>query len=40
MGYMMLEQLGDDVCLDDCSVVAHINSRGRFSLNQLKIGNG
>jgi hypothetical protein len=36
----MFNQLGDNVSLDDCSVVAHINSRGRFSLNQLKIGNG
>ncbi|KIM35873.1 hypothetical protein M413DRAFT_78898 [Hebeloma cylindrosporum] len=35
-----LVELGDDVSLDDCSVVAHINSRGRFSLNRLKIGNG
>ena len=32
-------QIGDDVNLDDCSVVAHLNSRGRFSLNRLKIGN-
>jgi hypothetical protein len=28
------------VSLDDCSVVAHINSRGVFALNHLKIGNG
>ncbi|KAJ7075250.1 acetyl-CoA synthetase-like protein [Mycena belliarum] len=35
-----LVQLGDDVSLDDCSVVAHINSRGNFALNSLKIGNG
>ncbi|KAF8808805.1 hypothetical protein BYT27DRAFT_7188280 [Phlegmacium glaucopus] len=34
-----LVELGDDVNLDDCSVVGHINSRGRFSLNRLKIGN-
>lgn len=33
-------QLGDDVNLDDCSVVAHINSRGKFALNHLKVGNG
>jgi hypothetical protein len=33
-------QLGDNVNLDDCSVVAHINSRGNFALNGLKIGNG
>ncbi|KAI0334381.1 acetyl-CoA synthetase-like protein [Cubamyces sp. BRFM 1775] len=33
-----LVELGDRVALDDCSVVAHINSRGQFSLNRLKIG--
>ncbi len=32
--------MGDHVTLDDASVVAHINSRGRFSLNKLRIGNG
>ncbi|KAF9454453.1 hypothetical protein P691DRAFT_770641 [Macrolepiota fuliginosa MF-IS2] len=35
-----LVEMGDDVSLDDCSVVSHINSRGIFSLNKLKIGNG
>ncbi|KAJ7282076.1 acetyl-CoA synthetase-like protein [Mycena rebaudengoi] len=35
-----LVHLGDNVSLDDCSVVAHINSRGNFALNSLKIGNG
>ncbi|KAJ7861881.1 acetyl-CoA synthetase-like protein [Mycena leptocephala] len=35
-----LVQLGHNVALDDCSVVAHINSRGNFTLNSLKIGNG
>ncbi|TFK39680.1 acetyl-CoA synthetase-like protein [Crucibulum laeve] len=35
-----LVELGDNVNLDDCSVVAHINTRGNFSLNKLKIGNG
>ncbi|KAJ7206543.1 hypothetical protein GGX14DRAFT_121528, partial [Mycena pura] len=35
-----LVQLGDNVALDDCSVVAHINSRGKFALNSLKIGDG
>ncbi|RDB18500.1 putative peroxisomal-coenzyme A synthetase [Hypsizygus marmoreus] len=35
-----LVELGDDVNLDECSVVAHINSRGRFALNKLQIGNG
>ncbi|KAH9479272.1 putative NRPS-like protein biosynthetic cluster [Psilocybe cubensis] len=34
-----LVELGDEVNLDDCSVVAHINSRGNFALNRLKIGN-
>ena len=33
-----LVELGDRVALDDCSVVAHINSRGQFSLNKLSIG--
>jgi len=28
------------VSLDACSVVAHINSRGNFALNALKIGDG
>ncbi|CAA7265178.1 unnamed protein product [Cyclocybe aegerita] len=35
-----LVKLSDNVNLDDCSVVAHINSRGRFSLNRLSIGDG
>jgi len=35
-----LVQLGNDVNVDDCSVVAHINSRGNFALNSLRIGNG
>ncbi|KAJ7022218.1 acetyl-CoA synthetase-like protein [Mycena alexandri] len=35
-----LVRLGNDVTLDDCSVVAHINSRGNFALNSLVIGNG
>ncbi|KAF8998261.1 acetyl-CoA synthetase-like protein [Cyathus striatus] len=35
-----LIEIGDNVNLDDCSVVAHINSRGNFSLNKLQIGNG
>ncbi|KAF5361772.1 hypothetical protein D9756_002164 [Leucocoprinus leucothites] len=35
-----LVEIGDDVNIDDCSVVAHINSRGVFALNKLKIGNG
>ncbi|KAN0060303.1 hypothetical protein ACQY0O_007632 [Thecaphora frezii] len=35
-----LVYMGNNVCIDDCSVVAHINSRGRFSLNKLRIGDG
>ena len=35
-----LVELGDRVSLDECSVVAHINSRGMFALNKLKIGTG
>lgn len=35
-----LVELGNNVSLDDCSVVAHINSRGIFALNRLQIGNG
>ena len=30
--------LGDRVALDDCSVVGHINTRGKFDLNPLSIG--
>ncbi|KAI0693792.1 acetyl-CoA synthetase-like protein [Cytidiella melzeri] len=35
-----LVELGDRVSLDDCSVVAHINSRGMFALNRLNIAMG
>ncbi|KAF7370975.1 Peroxisomal-coenzyme a synthetase [Mycena sanguinolenta] len=35
-----LVEIGDNANLDHCSVVAHINSRGNFALNSLKIGNG
>jgi hypothetical protein len=35
-----LVELGDWANLDNCSVVAHINSRGKFALNKLKIGQG
>lgn len=35
-----LVTLGDRVSLDDYSVVAHINSRGKFALNRLDIGTG
>ena len=34
-----LISLGDRVVVDDASVVAHINTRGRFDLNRLEIGN-
>lgn len=33
-----LIEMGDRVAIDDASVVAHINSRGNFWLNPLKIG--
>ena len=33
-----LVTMGNRVTIDDCSIVAHINSRGRFSLNRLIIG--
>ncbi|USW53594.1 Putative AMP-dependent synthetase/ligase, phosphopantetheine binding ACP domain, ANL [Septoria linicola] len=33
-----LISLGDRVALDDCSVVGHINTRGKFDLNPLSIG--
>ncbi|KAN0101457.1 acetyl-CoA synthetase-like protein [Hyaloscypha variabilis] len=32
--------LGDRVVIDDASLVGHINSRGRFSLNELRVGSG
>ncbi|EHK46238.1 hypothetical protein TRIATDRAFT_80644 [Trichoderma atroviride IMI 206040] len=33
-----LIKLGDRVAIDDASVVAHINTRGKFDLNRLNIG--
>ncbi|CAG9977826.1 unnamed protein product [Clonostachys byssicola] len=33
-----LISLGDRVVVDDASVVAHINTRGKFDLNRLEIG--
>lgn len=33
-----LVEIGDNVAIDRASLVAHINSRGHFSLNRLKIG--
>ncbi|KAJ8092843.1 putative NRPS-like protein biosynthetic cluster [Marasmius tenuissimus] len=35
-----LVELGNEVSLDYCSVVAHINTKGNFALNSLKIGDG
>ncbi|THH02453.1 hypothetical protein EW026_g448 [Hermanssonia centrifuga] len=35
-----LVEMGDRVSLDECSVVAHINSRGKFALNKLNIATG
>jgi acyl-CoA synthetase (AMP-forming)/AMP-acid ligase II/acetyltransferase-like isoleucine patch superfamily enzyme/acyl carrier protein len=32
--------LGNRVAVDDASLVSHINSRGVFNLNQLKVGDG
>lgn len=33
-----LIKLGDRVAIDDASVVAHVNTRGKFDLNKLNIG--
>ncbi|KAK5722153.1 putative NRPS-like protein biosynthetic cluster [Elasticomyces elasticus] len=33
-----LLELGDRVVVDDASLVAHINTRGKFDLNELKVG--
>ncbi|KAH7116342.1 peroxisomal-coenzyme A synthetase [Dactylonectria macrodidyma] len=35
-----LISIGDRVAIDDASVVAHINTRGKFDLNRLDIGDG
>lgn len=35
-----LLELGDRVVVDDASLVAHINTRGHFTLNELKVGEG
>ncbi|EAA34040.3 acetyl-CoA synthetase-like protein [Neurospora crassa] len=32
--------LGDRVTVDDASLVAHINTRGKFDLNRLRVGDG
>ncbi|KAJ7430836.1 hypothetical protein B0H11DRAFT_2389673 [Mycena galericulata] len=34
-----LVKLGDNISLDDCFVVAHMNSHGNFALNSLQTGN-
>ena len=33
-----LVTIGDDSCIDDASVICHLNSKGRFTLNPLVIG--
>mmetsp|Transcript_37303 Transcript_37303/g.99393 ORF Transcript_37303/g.99393 Transcript_37303/m.99393 type:complete len:132 (-) Transcript_37303:629-1024(-) len=33
-----LVQIGDQACIDDASVIAHINSQGQFSLNTVAVG--
>ncbi len=33
-----LLMLGDRVSVDDASLVGHVNSRGKFSLNELSVG--
>lgn len=35
-----LVTLGDRVCVDDASLVAHVNSHGHFNLNPLVVGSG
>ncbi|UJR19404.1 hypothetical protein I4U23_022534 [Adineta vaga] len=34
-----LVTIGDDTCVDDASIICHLNSKGRFTLNPLVIGN-
>ena len=34
-----LVRIGDNCCIDNASLIAHINTRGEFKLNQLHIGN-
>lgn len=33
-------EIGDNVCIDDASVIGHYNTRGNFSLNAISIGEG
>ncbi|RKO90570.1 hypothetical protein BDK51DRAFT_31135 [Blyttiomyces helicus] len=35
-----LVTIGDEACIDQASVVCHLNSKGQFSLNPLEIGEG
>ena len=35
-----LVTLGDNVCVDEASIIAHINTQGNFSLNHIDIGRG
>ena len=35
-----LVSIGDDVSVDNASLIAHVNSRGDFSLNPLRVGAG
>ena len=32
--------IGDRAMLDQCSIIGHINSRGKFTINQVRIGAG
>ena len=34
-----LVTIGNDCCIDDASIICHVNSKGRFTLNPLVIGN-
>jgi hypothetical protein len=41
--YFILQDLvtiGDDVSIDDASLIAHINTRGIYRLNPLSVGKG
>lgn len=35
-----LVTIGDNACIDDASLIAHINTRGIFRLNPLNVGSG
>ncbi|CAF3236203.1 unnamed protein product [Rotaria sp. Silwood2] len=34
-----LVTIGDDCCIDDASIICHLNTKGQFTLNSLVIGN-